>query len=863
MKAKPRFFRFLKKILLSLFACLSFSAFPQNEVLSGIANGNSDTASSDIEITPKQIEDLNSRIHFPKTSELINSHEELNSKWREIGPVTRPGGPGSIRMRGTGRLVFIEFDDLNHRIFTGSPLGGLWFSENEGQTWKTGGTDFLPEIGVSHIQIAPEINEGKTWFIATGDGDAAFNPSNGIWRTTDKGDSWFPINKGLDIGENFPPPFWSRCRKILIHPTNRNILFAAFRHGVYKTKNALESDPEKVIWERVADKEVMSEFFDLAFKPGSNGEVVIVTGNKVAFSSKNGEKGTFALIPNFECLTKRGGQLITLRVSPANPDIIYGAYESYVFSYSFRSQTAKTIRIGNRYKRSQAFAVSPFDGNEFIFGNVQGVYLSSDLGETMLKKPEKSFAYHDDIHFLIYRDSNEIWMANDGGICKSLDKGNTWEDLTTGIGAAVYYNIGISEKRPDLIIGGGWDTGPNIYFGRQDTFQTFRVFGDAFESIIDDSNPEEPFYYVSIQSGLVRFDNSLTKMAFSSQPNSTLKGKRNWTHEFVKDPNLQSTLYYSGMPAIARTKDRGVTWQNIIPNPQDENKARFFDGIWHSPSTSGFVYVLQNSKDPKDEEGLVIWKSENADAVNPKDVKWEKMIPKIWGFKGQISKDYSLTDLAIDPDNPHHIWICMSGYKEDIPKVMEYKGGRWKNASGRGLYGVNATRLIAQKNSDGLVYLGSHSGVYSKNQKTKEWSKIEGLPHAKVTDMEINNCAGLLRVATLGRGIWETDLVPPTEILKIEGSQIWDIDKVVSGTIVISEGAVLKISATLSFESSSKIRIEKGGKLILDAALLQSNCGLKWEGIWIQGIQSWPDTTTFKNQLEIINGSVIKDLSFN
>lgn len=786
--------------------------------------------------------------------------EKFGSPWKEIGPVKRPGGPGTIRMRGTGRLCFIEFDEINHRVFTGSPLGGLWFSENLGKSWSSGGTDFLPEIGVSHMQIAPNVNKGETWFIATGDGDADFNPSNGIWRTLDKGTTWEPINNGLDIGQKFPPPFWSRCRKILVHPQNGNILYAAFRHGVYKTKNALDSNAYNVLWERVADKSIMIEFFDLAFKPNTNGSVVIVSGDKLAISTNSGAKGSFALISNFESLTKRGNELISLRVSKANPDLIYGAYPGYIFSYSLQTQIAKTTRVGNRYKRSQAFAVSPFNAEELIFGNLQGVFLSQDLGGTQTKKPQKSFAYHDDMHFLTYRDSNEIWMANDGGICKSLDKGDTWQDLTNGIGVAVYYNIGISEKRPDLIIGGGWDTGPNIYSAVKDTFQTFQIFGDAFESLIDDTHPEKPIFYVSTQSGISRFDNSLTKAEFARKPDSKIKGKRNWTHEYVKDPNIQSTLYYSGMPAIGRSFDKGISWENIKASPKKENKARFFDGIWHSPAESGYVYVLQNSKDANDKEGLVIWKTKNANALDREEIVWEKMHPKIWGFKAEISKEYSVTDLAIDPLNPDHIWICMSSYKKEIPKVLEFDGRRWRNATKKGLNDVYATRLIAQKNSKGTIYLGSHSGVYYRQINSKSWTKIEGLPHAKVTDMEVNQCAGLLRVSTLGRGIWETNLKNELISIIIDKDEVWKEDKIISENIYVRDGAVLTIHSNLLFESQAKIILGKGSKLVLDGAVLKAYCNTFWGGIWQKGNIEMPLNPIDENHLVLKNEARIEDL---
>ncbi|MDZ7847800.1 MAG: hypothetical protein U5L96_14120 [Owenweeksia sp.] len=102
-------------------------------------------------------------------------------------------------------------------------------------------------------------------------------------KLTDKGNNWADIgqNNAFGIG-TFPAFYWAYCRKILIHPTNENILFAAFRHGVYRTTNALAADPANVSWTRVLDQNVYGGgFFDIQFKPGTNGNVVVVSGKKV------------------------------------------------------------------------------------------------------------------------------------------------------------------------------------------------------------------------------------------------------------------------------------------------------------------------------------------------------------------------------------------------------------------------------------------------------------------------------------------------------------------------------------------------------------------------------------------------------
>lgn len=782
--------------------------------------------------------------------------------WREIGPTTVPGGPGPFRMRGTGRLVFLEFDEENKRMFTGSPLGGLWYSEDEGDSWRNAGTDYLPEIGVSHLQIAPITNNGETWFITTGDGEGAFNPTNGVWRTTNKGNSWERISNGLDIGDKFPPPYWSRCRKILVHPQNPNILYAAFRHGLYKTENALSDQSEHVVWERVADKELMSEYFDVLFQPGSNGEVVIVSGQKIAVSYSAGAKGSFKVIPKFEYLTKRGVQLISIRMSPADPDRLVGAYAGYVFHYSLKTQLSETYYVGTKYQRHQALAVDPDSVEKIFIGNVRFAYLSRNGGETFLRKPEKGDQFHDDMHWAVFRGNGELWICNDGGIYVSNDDGKNWKNKTNNIGVAIYYNVGGAERLPDLVIGGGWDTGPNIYDAKQDTFRTFKVFGDGFESFIDDTYPDTPIYYVSVQGGILRFDNTLEKAKVAGRPWRIIRGGRNWVHKFVKDPTKQSTIYYAGLKGIGRSMDKAVHWFLVSPNPKEINPNRFYENVWHAPSHTAIVYALLTSKDIEDEDGFALMKSTNANSKLPNDVEWEIINPKISGFEFGPSKDYFLSDLTVDNKDPNRIWVSFSSYNEDIPKVLEYDGKEWKDLTANGLEGQTVIQIQHQQQSGDLLYAGTHSGVYFKKADAKRWTKLHGLPHAKVTDMEINHCAGLLRVSTYGRGIWEMDLLNEFEEIEIVKDEHWQEERVVNQPVIVKEGVSLKISSNISFGINSGIYLEEGAELVVDGAILSNNCNRQWGGVVYYNAvvhQSKPESqgpVLLKNGGQILNARI-------
>lgn len=783
-------------------------------------------------------------------------------KWREIGPVNTPEGPGPIRLRGTGRLVFIEFDETHNRIFTGSPVGGLWYTENEGQNWQNGGTDFLPEIGVSHMQIATNENNGETWFIVTGDGEGAFNASNGIWRTTDKGRNWHPINhnNSLGIGNQFPPFFWSRCRKILIHPTDGNILYAAFAHGLYRTKNALAKYPGAVVWERVADNTLMNRFFDICFKPETNGETVVVSGDKVAISRDNGEKGSFSLLYNQEQIGKKDNKkLISLRFALSNPDKLYGASEGCLFSYDFKNGAVKNRKVGSFYQRHQALAVSLTNENEMLIGNVNPIYKSTDGGGTFTSKPPKKRLFHDDQHWIEYRQNGEIWLANDGGIYKSEDGGDTWTNLTNGLGVATYYNIGTSERLPDLIIGGGWDTGPNFYDAEYGSFRVMNAFGDAFESVIDDTDPENPIYYVSLQGGVMRFNNNLKQAIFSGKPSRKIKGSRNWVHSFVKDHQNQKVLYYAGGEYIGRTTDGAYNWQIISENAKKENKFRYYNQVWNVAGHSNVLYAQLMSKQKGDEEGFKLLKTTNAlDSAGL--VKWETIDDELKEWYAKNSEvQPEISDIAIDPENPNRIWVSIPTYDIDLPKVWYYDGKNWEGLSNDGIEDMRINSIVYQANSKDRLYIGTHAGVFQSLSGAKPWSKLVGLPHANVSELEINHCAGLLRACTFGRGIWEMDLLAPIEEVAVSTDLVWTKEKAINTSITIYDGASLTLKSTLNMGFNTQIYVQKGGRLIIDGGTITNYCQREWDGIRVEGQINPIINFDLIPQVEILNnGQILK-----
>ena len=56
-------------------------------------------------------------------------------------------------------------------------------------------------------------------------------------------------------------------------------------------------------------------------------------------------------------------------------------------------------------------------------------------------------------------DSSKVYLANDGGVFRSDDKGDNWDLASGNLRITQFYDIDISEKDPDIVGGGAQDNG--------------------------------------------------------------------------------------------------------------------------------------------------------------------------------------------------------------------------------------------------------------------------------------------------------------------------------------------------------------------------------------------------------------------
>lgn len=686
-----------------------------------------------------------------------------NGNWSFLGPSVQPKelNPGGKaiptyaegRGNGTGRINFLYQDpSLTNRMFACSPTGGLFVSSNQGISWEPAGTDQLPVSGVSSITVNKQ--DPDVWLISTGDGDDKFMFSDGVWRTTNAGASWENIN-GMKYGRSLLPSENPEnhlyVAKILAHPCDFNRVFAATSAGLYITNNALDP-PEKVKWKKIDD----SFYFDLLI-PDEDQGLVYASGErfKVSYDCGNSWKDLpFPAYPKSEQFS-----FARLVMQPAGESgQLFGAVtcaeqfsqspigEGTLWRFDLKTEKWDLVRSLSQgmnnliTTRARAFAVAPSNPNLVLVANVQPIYRSLDGGANFERIERNQM--HDDVHHILWVE-NRVYASHDGGVSVSYDEGLNWRSSDVGIGVANIFGLSVAQSKEQQVLYGAYDTGGNLL---KDDEWYHVTWGDGFETIIDNQNPDE--MYATKQNGHI--NRSLDGGGSFDRAITSTRTKTEW-HTWIKAHTTKNGVLFCSGDKLMRTMNKGDVWEPIL-DVKDFNGTfgrdyltvfRFFLSE-HHPEVI-YAYVLDKSK-----VNPILLRTKNATTADPNYVKWE-VVP-------QIPRPGWIMGMAIDADNPEQFWMT---YKNVEPegKIYRFNGQRYVDVSAN-LGWCLIESIVLDKNSEERIYVGSNHGVFTRDKREESWTLLEGLPGTYIRSLAINYETKSLYAGTFGRGVWFAPLLP-------------------------------------------------------------------------------------------------------
>lgn len=667
------------------------------------------------------------------------------ANWTSLGPTSWVLTPSSVAP-GLARVTAITIHPTDpSTIFVGTPSGGLWKTTDGGANWSTN-TDNLPVLGVSSIVIDP--TNTNIMYMATGDNDGSQQTSSiGVLKSTDGGATWNTTGLNFQVTES------RRIYKLLIHPTNSNILVAAVSNGFWKTTNA------GATWSRKA----MGGYYriprEIEFKPGDPATVYatvksITSPYPMDFWKSTDIGETWTQITTGVPTT---ASRIEIGVSANNASYVYlfacaantggqsflGLYRSTDSGLSFTTQSTTPNVLGYLANGSDAtsgqgnydlaFGVSPTNADELYTGGVN-IWKSTNGGVNWTNKTHWVYstnpnAYvHADVHLFAFSGST-IYTGTDGGFYKSADGGTTWTDLSAGIISMQFYRIGSDPNSANLVYGGAQDNTITRYSG-SGIWESF-VSGDGAECLVDRTNSN--IVYFATQGG------SLNRSSNALVTRSSIKNNINeagaWVTPYVMDPVTNTTLY-AGYVNVWKTTNSGGSWTKLS---SFANTATIVD-LQVAPSDANYIYVTKTANVYRSSDGGANWTDITA------------------GLPAAAYKQ-----IAVASNDPQKIWLTLSGYLSGNKVWASTNGGAtWTNYSGT-LPNLPFNTIVYHNNGgNDALYAGADVGVYYRDNTLSDWQLYQtGLPNVPISELEIHASSGKLRAGTFGRGLWETDLVPP------------------------------------------------------------------------------------------------------
>ena len=318
---------------------------------------------------------------------------------------------------------------------------GIAISDDKGLTWKWSNTGMPPEFDAAYS-------------IAKSDSDTYVGTNAaGVYKSTNYGDSWFPVNKGLTTADawninfdndgNLYAACWSNgvyksldkglSWKLVnngftnsyvwsVLPDDKGILFAGTEQGTYRSTDQGKS------WNKIIDN-----FFYVLYKDNNNRIYGMDYGNGVYRSTDHGISWT---------------------------KIDHGFINEFVFAAAIDS--GQNIYVGTRggaiYKSTddgtswtkvyQSTSSNPAISSIAI--TIKGTIFATDIMEGILRSTDEGLSWQlvkadirwQDNYPLNINQKGEIYASgSDSKFYKSTDNGDSWQDITGNLALTTVRDI--------------------------------------------------------------------------------------------------------------------------------------------------------------------------------------------------------------------------------------------------------------------------------------------------------------------------------------------------------------------------------------------------------------------------------------
>ena len=735
-------------------------------------------------------------------------------------------GPWNVGGRTRGMEVDIMNDNI---LLAGGVSGGMWKSVDGGINWRmVTHHNQLPSV----TTIAQDRRSGKTntWYFGSGElwgnsagGGNAFWHGDGIFKSTDNGETWFSLES---TASGTPQAFnvFDNVWRVATDPSNleEDEVYAAVYGRIIRSTDGGTS------WRQVIKPTISQDpsyFTDVTVT--STGVVYATLssggGNKGIYRSEDGVSFVEITPDDMPETYNR----VVMGFAPSDENIVYFLGETpgsgflgqnfrgdsswqslwkYTYvsgdgsgeggtwenrSTNLPSFTTETAGNGDLYSQGGYdlhVRVKP-DNPDVVFVGGTNLYRSTDGFATTentswiggfrdWKRDSNVVEYysypehHADQHDVIFSPTNPLVMytASDGGVHKTLDclaDSIFWISLNSGYLTTQFYTVAIDHGSPGdpTIMGGLQDNGTWRTQSSVGTVPWTRAgSSDGAYCAISDGGD---YLYVSKQRGRiyrVELDESGNEIGSTRIDPADVTGYR-FINPFVLDPNDSRVMYLPIGQGLSRNKD--VT---AIPLGNTAPTALGWDSLVGGVIDEGTITTINVSDEQPSHR---LWYGTNTGRIYRMDDALGENPVAVEVTGTNLPRGAFVSCVTVDPENGDRALVAFSNYSIISLYETTDAGETWhsisgnleENSNGSGA-GPSVRWVTILHRGKGTVYLvGTSTGLYSTttlNGDQTIWTKegAETIGNVVVDMIDVRQSDGFVAVGTHGNGVYSTTIGP-------------------------------------------------------------------------------------------------------
>ena len=739
---------------------------------------------------------------------LVSSHFN-NLLWRNIGPLR-----GGRSVTATG----VVQNQLTY--YMGTAGGGVWKTEDAGQSWNNISDGFFKTGSVGAVAVA----ESDQNVVYVGMGEHAprgvmSSYGDGVYKSTDAGKTWKHL--GLELTRQIS---WIR-----IDPTNADVVYVAAQgatHGPSADRGVYKSIDGGVHWTKVLFVDNNTGCADLAIDM-NNPRILYAAMweyQRLPWEIKSGGPGSGLYKSTDAGITwnkiENGLPAVlgkmSVSVSRANSEKVYALVESdtekelgglFVSNDAGKNwnRISKDHRLTQRaWYYIEVFA-DPSNENVVYVLNSPGLR-STDGGKTW----EYMGGTHGDYHQLWIhpKNSSNMIVANDGGAAVTFNTGKVWSTQANQPTSQIY-RVNADHLFPYNLYGGQQDNSSIKMASRvtngyriSDKDWTSTAGGESAFVAFDPNNPE--YSMGGSYQGTIEAYNNITKegvnimehpVQYQALQPKDMKYRFNWNAPIVYDP-LESGAFYHAGNILFKTTDLGKTWKAVSPDltKHDTTKMGMSGVPYTNEGAGGENYcTISYVAISEIEKGVMYTGSDDGLVYLTKDGgnNWTNITPK--------NVDESLINaIEVSSVNKGTAYIAVNKYKFNdftpiIYKTTDY-GTSWKAITTGIPYGAFVRVVREDPTNTNILYAGTETGFYISYDAGDHWKQLQlNFPVVPITDLKVHE--NHLLASTQGRAFWILDDLAPIRNYKTDTSKnslfaVADVYRI-SGGSVLDRGGLL------------------------------------------------------------------------